>query len=312
MALSQDKKDTLSSRDRVMLAIRHRETGRIPKGEIYIDESIVSAGITRGKAGFNAKLELINKLGFDIICLNPLYPKFNGGLPSSKEVFWADIRDWVNTNLFSFAMLDGVLGWGVRVFGLTRFLILPKRSPLSFHDFSEKVERLNIELAKKLLDTGIDGLIIADDLAYQKGLLISPRIMRSSVFPSLALQVSEMARNGIPVFFHSDGNINEIIPDIIEMGFNGLHCIDRNSYMDLSQLQLKYGSKLCFWGGLSAEDLIKAHDKDYLQSLVDFIFTVASRKGFILGTNSGLFDGINWDGLLLIYKNIKNQEACTR
>ncbi len=306
--LSQDRRNTLSSRERVALAIQHRGTDRIPKGEICIDEAVVKTSLACDKVGFDEKLEFVNKLELDIICLNPVYPRINGGLPDPREVFWADLNNWVDTNLFSFAMLDGVLGWGIKVFGFNQFLILSNKSPLSFHSFIEKVESLNVEIARGLIDAGIDGLIIADDLAYQRGLIINPQVMRRYVFPSLRIQVAEMNRNGAPVFIHSDGNINEIIPDIIEMGFDGLHCIDQNSDMDILDLQLKYGSKLCFWGSLGAEDLIKAHDSDYLQSLIETISAAASKKGFILGTNCGLFNGISWDGLILVYEKIKKWE----
>jgi len=303
--LSHEQKNTLGSRDRVALAIQRQETDRIPKGEICIDEAVVKASLSCDKVGFDENLEFTNKLGLDIICLNPLYPEFNGDLPDSREVFWADLNKWSDTNLFRFVMLDGVLGWGIKVFGFNQFLILSNKSPLSFHSFIEKVESLNVEMVRRLIDAGVDGLIIADDLAYQRGLLINPRVMRRYIFPSLESQVAEMARGGVPVFIHSDGNINEIIPDIIEIGFNGLHCIDRNSSMDIFDLQQKYGSKLCFWGSLHAEDLIKAREPDCLQTLLDTIFTIASKKGFILGTNCGLFNGISWDGLMLVYEKIK-------
>jgi uroporphyrinogen decarboxylase len=303
--LSDDQKNTLSCRERAVLAIQHRKTDRVPKGEICIDEAVVKTSLSSDKAGFDETLEFVNKLGLDIICLNPVYPGFNGGLPDPREVAWADLKKWAGAGLFSFAVLDGVLGWGTKLFGFNQFLILPVKSPLTFQSFTEKAANLNIELARRLTDAGIDGLIIADDLAYQRGLLIKPQVMRRHIFPSLAAQVAEMRRGGIPVFIHSDGNIGEIIPDIIETGFNGLHCIDRNSSMDISDLQLKYGSELCLWGSLSADDLIEAHAPGCLQDLLDKISAIASRNGFILGTDCGLFKGIDYDGLALIYEKIK-------
>jgi uroporphyrinogen decarboxylase len=306
--LSQDRSNTLSSRDRVALAIQHQGTDRLPKGEICIDETVIKTSLACGKVGFDEKLEFVNQLELDIICLNPVYPKFNGGLPDSREVVWADLDHWVDTNLFRFAMLDGILGWGIKIFGFSQFLILPNKSPLAFHSFTEKVESLNVEMARRLIDAGIDGLIIADDLACQRGLLINPQVIRTHIFPSLKSQAAEITRHSVPVFIHSDGNINEIIPDIIEMGFNGLHCIDQNSSMDILDLQLKYGSKLCFWGSLSAEDLIKAHEPVYMQGLLDTICAAVTKKGFILGTNCGLFNGISWDGLVLVYEKIRKWE----
>ncbi len=302
--LSNKQKCTPGSRGRVASAIRRRETDRVPKGEICIDEAVVKASLSCDRAGFDENLEFVNKLGLDIITLNPVYPVFNGYLPEPGEVCWPDLNNWVNTGLFSFAVLDGVLGWGIKFFGFNQFLILPGKSPLSFQSFTEKIARFNMENARRLIDAGINGLIIADDLAYQRGLLLNPQVIRKHVFPSLKSQVVGMRRGGVPVFFHSDGNINEIIPDIIEAGFNGLHCIDRNSSMDIADLQLRYGSRLCLWGSLSAEDLIKAHDPGCLQALLDMICAAASKKGFILGTDSGLFKGIDLDGLSLIYKKI--------
>lgn len=302
--LSNNQKCTPGSRGRVALAIRGRETDRVPKGEFCIDEAVVKTFLSCDQAGFDENLEFINKLGLDIVTLNPVYPKFTGELPDPGEVAWPDLKRWVDTGLFSFAVLDGVLGWGVKAFGFNQFLILPGKSPLSFHDLTEKIARFNMENARRLIDAGIDGLIIADDLAYQRGLLLNPQVLRKHVLPSLKSQVAGMSRGGVPVFFHSDGNINEIIPDIIEAGFNGLHCIDRNSSMDISDLQLKYGSRLCLWGSLSAEDLIKAHDPGFLKGMLDMICAAALKKSFILGTDSGLFKGIDLDGLALIYKKV--------
>lgn len=302
--LSNSKENCSGSRSRVQAAIQRRETDRVPKGEICIDEAVVKTSLSVDKANFDNKLEFINKLGLDIVCLEPVYPEFIGRLPDPAEVRWSGLGDWVNTGLFSFAVLDGILGWGIKCFGFNQFLTLPNKSPLSIHSFTEKVTSLNIEMAGRLIDAGIDGLIIADDLAYRRGLLIKPRDMRRYVFSALQSQVAEMRRGGVPVFIHSDGNINEIIPDIIEAGFNGLHCIDRNSSMDILELQRNYGARLCFWGSLSAEDLIKAHDPGCLQGLLDTICAAAAKNGFILGTDCGLFKGIDLEGLALIYERV--------
>ena len=292
------------SRERVKMAIRYCQADRIPKGEICIDKSIIGDSLKCGEVGFIEELQFINKLGLDIYCLGPGYRENPGTLPEPGDVLWPNIKKWVNTGLFCFSILDGALGWGIRVLGFNRFLTLHHKSPVSFEHFTERIKNLNIELSKILIDSGIDGIILADDLAYQKGLLLSPQAIKRFFFPSLALQVEEISRRKIPVFFHSDGNINEIVPDIVEMGFNGLHCIDAHSGMKVADLQKMYGSKLCLWGDLGAEDLTRAHSPEYRQKLISSILLAASEKGYILGTNSGIFKGIDLDGLSCIYKNI--------
>lgn len=305
MVGQEGPKKGFDSRERVRLAIQHRETDRIPKGEICIDDSVIKKDLNCINVGFEEKVEFIKKLGLDIICLSPIYPVLNSDLPISKDFAWPHLSDWLlRSDLFAFAILDGVFGWGTRILGFREFLTLPMRSPKALLNFIERIEGLNIELAKGLADEGIDGLIIADDVAYQKGLLTSPEIMRRYFFPSLALQVEEMASEGIPVFFHSDGNLNTIMREIIQTGFNGLHCIDPNSDMDIVDLKLRYGEKLCLWGSLDANDLTRSHDRAYSRKLMDTILSVAPKGGFILGTTCGIFEGLDLNRLSAIYSTV--------
>jgi len=254
--------------------------------------------------GFEERLEFVDRLGLDVICLSPSYPDPRG-IPEPGDIVWEDLDRWVaDTSFFSFAVIDGVFGWGVRTLGFKEFLTLPIRSPLNLADLVKKVETLNVELSGRLAGRGIDGIIIADDIAYNRGLITGPKIMREYFIPSLERQFEKIAGKGVSVFFHSDGNYNEIIPDLIRIGFQGLHCIDRNSGMDVFKLQQAYGEKLCLWGTLDSNDLARSADPVYLDDLLENIRLLNSRNGFILGTNSGLFKGIDLSRLIEIYKSV--------
>ena len=305
MAGQEETTKRVNSRQRVRLAIEHRETDRIPKGEICIEDSVIKKELDCINVGFKEKVEFINKLGLDIICLSPIYPALNRDLPGSNDFAWPHLSDWLlRSDLFTFATLDGVFGWGTRIFGFREFLTLPMQSPKDLLNFIKSVEGLNIELAKALADEGIDGLIIADDVAYEKGLLTGPEIMRRYFLPSLALQVEEMAAGGIPIFFHSDGNLNTIMTEIIQTGFKGLHCIDPNSDMDIVDLKLRVADKLCLWGNLDANDLTQSHDPVFSRKLVETTLSVASKGGFILGTTCGIFEGLDLNRLSAIYSTV--------
>lgn len=91
---------------------------------------------------------------------------------------------------------------------------------------------------------------------------------------------------------HSDGNLLAIMADIVEVGFNGLHCLDKNSDMNPRDLQRLYGRDLCLWGEVAVEDLEPAEDEDAWSGLVNEVHDLYANGGFILETNSGLFDGI--------------------
>ena len=71
-------------------------------------------------------------------------------------------------------------------------------------------------------DHCIEAGFLADDIAYKSGPLLSPTWMRTHYFPRLARTVAAAHERGITVLFHSDGNLNEILDDLIEAGIDGL------------------------------------------------------------------------------------------
>jgi uroporphyrinogen decarboxylase len=291
-----------NSQERVKAAINHQVPDRIPRGELCIGDDLIAQNLKCSQVGFEERAAFINDVGLDLICLPPDYPVGND-IPDAAEITVPDLDRWVlETPLFTFVLLDGAFGWGTRTLGYTDFLVLSRSSPLSFQALIEKVERMNRELIKRLVDQGVDGILIADDIAYQRGLMLNPQTLRKELFPALAGQV-EAAGGNFPVFFHSDGNYAEIIPDLIDCGFKGLQCFERGAGMDPLKLQKQY-PELCVWGTLEVDDLIKSHDPVYLNELASDIEKLASNGGFILGTTCGLYKGIDMDGLTAIHNRV--------
>jgi hypothetical protein len=70
---------------------------------------------------------------------------------------------------------------------------------------------------------GLDGIHFRDDWGTQQALMISPRLWRTFFKPAYA-RLFALARNaGVHVWFHSDGVIEAIIPDLIEIGVQVLN-----------------------------------------------------------------------------------------
>jgi len=299
-----------NSRERVKAAISHQHPDRIPKGELCIGDDLVKQSLNCSQVGFEERAAFIKDLGLDLVCLAPDYP-VSSSVPETLKATLPDLEKWaLETPLFIFALLDGAFGWGMRTLGYMDFLTLTRRSPKSFQTLIEQVENLNRELIKRLVDQGVDGVIIADDIAYQRGLLINPQILRECFFPSLAGQV-EAAQGKVPVFFHSDGNYSKIIPELVDCGFQGLQCFERRAGMDPLKIQEQH-PELCVWGTLEVEDVQRANEADYIKKLVSEINTMSFHNGFILGTTCGLFKGIDLDALTDIYRKCGSQRPEVR
>ncbi len=69
-----------------------------------------------------------------------------------------------------------------------------------------------------------DGLHFADDWGGQTGLLIRPQTWRRIFKPRYAEMFRRARSAGMHVWFHSDGRINEILGDLIEIGVDVINC----------------------------------------------------------------------------------------
>jgi uroporphyrinogen decarboxylase len=103
--------------------------------------------------------------------------------------------------------------------------------------------KFNIAWIEKWLALDYQGLQFADDWGSQDNLLISPDLWRSFFKPVYKEMFSRVKARKLHVWYHSDGNILEIIPDLIEIGVDVLNC--QASVMDMHELT-KFAGKIAF------------------------------------------------------------------
>jgi len=103
--------------------------------------------------------------------------------------------------------------------------------------------------------TGVDAIVIGDDWGSQSVLLISPRQWRRLFRPLYADYFAQAHSAGKRVFFHSDGMIREIIPDLIDIGVEALN--SQLFCMDIEEIGRTFRGQLTFWGEIDFIDDIE-------------------------------------------------------
>ncbi len=112
----------------------------------------------------------------------------------------------------------------------------------------------HLAAAKKLAEMGVDMIWVGDDVGAQKAMLISPRHWRRYLKPRLANFIAEIKTINpqLKVAYHSDGVIEPIIPELIEIGLDVLNPV-QPACMDPARLKAQYGDQLCFWGTIDEQ-----------------------------------------------------------
>jgi uroporphyrinogen decarboxylase len=102
----------------------------------------------------------------------------------------------------------------------------------------------NLDWIDEWLMFEYDGLHFADDWGSQTSLLISPATWRAFFKPAYKAMFEKVTGAGMDVHFHSDGNIVDIIPDLLDMGVRVLNC--QASVIGPDVLKKKFAGSVCF------------------------------------------------------------------
>ena len=100
----------------------------------------------------------------------------------------------------------------------------------------------------------MDALHLADDWGTQISLLISPDMWREYFKPVYKSFVDIGKAENKFMLFHSDGFIESIIEDFIDIGVDSIN--SQIFCMNIEELAKKYHHKIAFWGEI---------DRQYLQ-----------------------------------------------
>ncbi len=102
---------------------------------------------------------------------------------------------------------------------------------------------------------GIEAGMLGDDMAFKSGPLLRPAWMRKHYFPRLARVIAAHHAAGIKVLFHSDGNLNPILGDLVDAGIDGLNPIEVLAGMDIADIHRRH-PHLFLCGGIDVSQLL--------------------------------------------------------
>lgn len=103
----------------------------------------------------------------------------------------------------------------------------------------------------------LNAVLIGNDMGSQRGLMISPDMVRRFVIPGCQKLVEQAHSYGLKVIYHSCGSIVDVIPDLIKAGVDAIHPIQALAAgMDAKNLKEKFDGKVSFCGGVDTQDLL--------------------------------------------------------
>jgi uroporphyrinogen decarboxylase len=312
----------LNSISLVMDAIRHKPGTPIARGELTLDSKFARDFLNWRKAdagadslsGIDLRIACCQALKLDLVCIQ------SGETADKESNLSAKITDLnriADEGLFAFWVVNGSFQTAMARQGMMTFLADIAGSPDDVCNELRQISDHVIVTMRQGVSAGAHGIIIADDIAYSQSTYISPDFVKHRLLPIWQTQVETARDLGVPVFFHSDGNLNAVLPYIVAAGFDGLQCIEPASGMDIKKIKTRYGKELCLMGNMDPALLsVQGSQSDAAtqyarlrRAVFNLMAFAGGNDGFIFGSCSGLHAGMSPELVQYMYHLVSEADA---
>ena len=179
-------------------------------------------------------------------------PQSPGLLDDARQVVERYGGEYFIAPNFGFALFERA--WALRGFEQI-FMDMGSGDDAFLNDLFDRITAIQLTLIKRFIDLGVDGGYFGDDYGAQKNLLFSPALWRRLIKPRLARLFAPFKERGLPVIMHSDGQIQKILPDLVEIGLTALNPV-QPEVLEHAWLYQTYGRRLAFYGGISTQTVL--------------------------------------------------------
>ena len=155
----------------------------------------------------------------------------------------------------------------------------------------------------EVADGRVDLAFTADDIAGQRGLLMSLPMWQQALKPHHQRLNKAIHEFGVKVIYHSDGSLIDAVPGLIDMGIDVLQALQFSAdRMDPSTLKDTYGDRLCFEGGVSVQTTLPSGTPDDVRQETEMLIKVLGKDGgYILGPSHAIQAGTPPENILAMF-----------
>lgn len=164
--------------------------------------------------------------------------------------------------------------------------------PDGVHAYVEKNLTDSIEVQKKFIEAGADGIGACTDIAFNTGTFLSPKQLDEFLFPYVTRWAESVRKEGLVSIWHTDGNLNDVMDRIAATGVTALQCVDPLASMDIIELKKKYHGKLALIGNLDCAILQFGPEEAVTEASRHIIEGCKEGGGFAFGGCNAIFKGI--------------------
>ncbi|MCK5129559.1 MAG: hypothetical protein KAQ68_06895 [Clostridiales bacterium] len=194
-------------------------------------------------------------------------------------------------------------------FGIENHLMYMFLYPEDMQKLYAKQAAWNIKYAMNAIDLGVDMVHISDDWGAQRSLMFDPKLWHEMIAPNHKKIIDAVHARGAYLSLHSDGNINQVLDGMVELGYDVVHPYQVAAGMDYDKYFNQYADHFTIMGGIDIQATLGFNQLDKVKNEINEILTRFKERGLLLCTTHYVQDHCSIDELVyaydLIYKGIR-------
>ena len=140
-----------------------------------------------------------------------------------------------------------------------------------------------------------------DDWGTQNSLMISPELFREIFKPQYKRIFDKAHECGMDIRFHTDGKINDILEDLIEVGVDIIN-IHQPRLVGIDEVSKIAQGRVCFEAAVDIQKTLPTGDKKLIEEEVkELVEKWATKEGGLIGVEYGYLNAIGTTKESMLY-----------
>lgn len=199
----------------------------------------------------------------------------------------------------------GIYERATHLVGWENFMTLLATDLPLVEELLDKVTDYKVEVAKKTVELGFKIAHTGDDLGTQRGGIFSEKMFCDVLLPRIKRHWQVFTDAGIPIMFHSCGDITSYLPYLVDIGLAVLEPCQPS--MDLQFLKKEYGKDVTFLGGIDTQVLPLISPEETRQLARNAIRTLGTGGGHIIGPSQEIMNDVPIENIKALVETIKEE-----
>jgi uroporphyrinogen decarboxylase len=237
--------------------------------------------------------------------------------PPDRVADYRDIVDGIRHHKterqrFVYVQTPGIFECLNGVFGIENHLAYLRLYEDELRAVYRRQAEWNRAFAGHCIDLGVDMVHVSDDWGAQKGLMFSPKLWWSLIYPHHQITVDAVKARGAFVSLHSDGNITPVLDGVARLGYDVVHPYQESAGMDLAEYKRRWRPSFTVMGGLDIQTTLGFGRLDFLGAEIERVMRAFADGSGLFCTSHFVQDHCTIDELVFAFDTARrlSREVC--